>query len=278
MLGAFQRSTGLVHSSARFFSRNGAMTNGENETPALQLATDTNRVTPVAPIWHTVVLVVFIVGASITSGRPQLSAGANQYPGRILLYVSSLILDIILVGYIWLFGLRRYGVSIGTIIGGKWHRQRDFWRDIGIAALFWLVVFGMLAFLSITMKFSGVEAAKFMFPQTPLELGVFVALGVTAGFCEELIFRGYLQRQFTAWTGQVAAGVVLQAIVFGIGHIYQGIKGVIAITLYGALFGILAAMRKSLRPGMMQHGAQDAFSGILVYIATKYKIITMLRF
>jgi hypothetical protein len=32
----------------------------------------------------------------------------------------------------------------------------------------------------------------------------------------------------------------------------------ITITLYGALFGILAMMRKSLRPGMMQHAMQDA--------------------
>jgi len=31
----------------------------------------------------------------------------------------------------------------------------------------------------------------------------------------------------------------------------------ITITIYGALFGILAVMRKSLRPGMIQHAMQD---------------------
>jgi hypothetical protein len=44
---------------------------------------------------------------------------------------------------------------------------------------------------------------------------------------------------------------------------YQGVKGVITISIYGARFGILAVVRKSLRPGMMQHAGQDIFSGIV---------------
>jgi hypothetical protein len=44
---------------------------------------------------------------------------------------------------------------------------------------------------------------------------------------------------------------------------YQGFKGVITISVYGAMFGVLAAVRKSLRPGMMQHAGQDIFSGIV---------------
>lgn len=36
----------------------------------------------------------------------------------------------------------------------------------------------------------------------------------------------------------------------------------ITITVYGALFGILAVYRKSLRPGMIQHAMQDSFAGL----------------
>ena len=102
-----------------------------------------------------------------------------------------------------------------------------------------------------------------MLPQGPLEIAAWIALCVTAGFCEELVFRGYLQRQFSALIGRVDRSIALQAIVFGIGHMYQGFKGVITIAVYGALFGILAVIRKSLRPGMIQHASQDMFSGLV---------------
>ena len=85
---------------------------------------------------------------------------------------------------------------------------------------------------------------------------------LTAGFCEELIFRGYFQRQFSAWTRNVTAGVVLSAVVFGAGHIYQGPKQALIITVYGLLFGILAETTKSLRPGMMAHAWHDGFAGL----------------
>jgi hypothetical protein len=56
----------------------------------------------------------------------------------------------------------------------------------------------------------------------------------------------------------------------GAGHGYQGTRFMILIAIYGALFGTLVLLRKSLRPGMMAHAWQDAFSGILVYLLTKY--------
>jgi membrane protease YdiL (CAAX protease family) len=89
-------------------------------------------------------------------------------------------------------------------------------------------------------------------------------LALTAGICEETIFRGYLQRQFTAWTRNAAAGIVLQGVVFGAAHAYQGLNQVILIAVYGCLFGLLALWRKSLRPGMMAHFVQDAIGGLML--------------
>jgi membrane protease YdiL (CAAX protease family) len=67
-------------------------------------------------------------------------------------------------------------------------------------------------------------------------------------------------------------------LVFGAAHLYQGGKAVIVISVYGAMFGILAAMRKSLRPGIMQHTAQDAMSGIAGMFLTKYKYLQIIKF
>ncbi len=241
-------------------------------------ATEPVRMKPVAPAWHTILFVIILLGLSALQGQPKVAAGAARLPSRIALYVSTVIYEIFLLGYVWLLGLKLRRVPLREIIGGKWNSWRDFWRDVGVAALFWLVVVGVLFVFSISLKFSGVEAAKILLPETAKELALFVMLACVAGFCEEVIFRGYLQRQFTAWTGNVEAGVVLQAIVFGGGHIYQGWKGVLVITIYGAMFGALAVMRNSLRPGIMQHMAQDSFSGIAGVFLKKYHYLQMLRF
>jgi uncharacterized protein len=253
------------------------MANGEDQIPISPEVVPVDRVTPVAGVWHTVLFVVILLGLAILQGRPQLAKGAHL-PGRMVLYISTIIYEFFLLGYVWLLGLRRYKVTISEIIGGKWRHWGDFWRDVGIALLFWIVVVGMLLVLSHELDFSGMEAAKFLLPETAKEAIVFVVLSCTAGFCEEVIFRGYLQRQFTAWTGNVVAGIVLQSVVFGGAHLYQGLKGVVVISVYGAMFGVLASMVKSLRPGIMQHGAQDSLSGIAGVFLKKYHFLQMIKF
>jgi uncharacterized protein len=253
------------------------MTNGTGDIPLEQVPAESERLKPVAPVWHTIILLVVVVGLSALQ-RPQALSHANIQPSRLATYLLTLAYELLLLGYVWVLGLMLYKVRLREIIGGKWLTFRDFLRDVGIAILFWFAVAGMLLAVHFFFSFSGVDAAKAMFPQTGMELGVFVVLAVFAGFCEEVIFRGYLQRQFTAWTGNVVVGVVLQAIVFGSAHMYQGWKGVAVISVYGAFFGILAAIRKSLRPGMLQHCTQDGFSGLAVWYAQKHHLpLPMIR-
>jgi hypothetical protein len=134
-----------------------------------------------------------------------------------------------------------------------------------IAGMFWLVVIGVLFVLNriLGTNPTGIKAVGVLLPQGPLEMIVWIILAVTAGFCEEVIFRGYFQRQFFALTGKSEWAIALQALIFGMAHIYQGVKGALTIAIYGALFGVLAAARKSLRPGIIQHAGQDIFSGIV---------------
>src|SRR5450432_651215 len=60
-----------------------------------------------------------------------------------------------------------------------------------------------------------------------------------------------------------ALAVVLQALVFGAGNAYQGAKQVVVISVLGALYGVLAAWRKNLRPGMIAHTLSDVVGGLL---------------
>ncbi len=105
----------------------------------------------------------------------------------------------------------------------------------------------------------------------PFESILWVGLAVTAGICEETIFRGYLQRQFVAWTRSASVGVLLSAVLFGAGHIYQGAKATIVIGVYGLLFGILAEARQNLRPGIITHAWHDALTGLIIRFFAEIK-------
>ena len=92
---------------------------------------------------------------------------------------------------------------------------------------------------------------------------LYVMLSFTAGICEEILFRGYLQRQFAALTKSTAAGLILQGVAFGLAHGYQGKKYMLIIAVYGCLFGLLVYWRRSLRPGMTAHFVQDTLGGLV---------------
>ena len=93
-------------------------------------------------------------------------------------------------------------------------------------------------------------------------MAVWIAVSLTAGFCEEAVFRGYLQKQFHALTGSAAVAVLAQAVLFGLAHGYQGVKNVIVITVLGLLYGLLALGRGNLRPGMLAHAWADVYGGL----------------
>ncbi len=224
---------------------------------------------PVAAVWHTVALLV-LLGGLIVAGffRAQVMR-AEPNAHRIAFYASTMTLEWILLGFV-AWGVRRHGGTVRGLIGGKWNSAKAFFIDVGVAIAFWIVA---LIVLTATAKALHANTMSkdimFLVPRTAAETIVWIAVALTAGFCEEAIFRGYLQKQFIAWTGSAVTGVILSAAVFGAGHAYQSAKAAGVIFVFGALFGILAEMRKSLRPGMIAHAWQDALSGIAVRFLPK---------
>jgi uncharacterized protein len=218
----------------------------------------------IAPLWHTIVFVLFLIGYAYCGRTSVARIEGHHLPSKVSLYLFMILLELILVSYVWFLGVKPAGGSFRALIGGKWSTFGDVLRDIGVAFLFWLVVIVVLVGLQFSIgKSPQTTKAVFMLaPGSPSEMIVWIILSAAAGICEEFIFRGYLQKQFHAITGSAAAAVAMQAVLFGIAHSYQGIKAMVTITVYGALFGMLADYRKSLRPGMIQHAMQDSFAGL----------------
>jgi len=229
----------------------------------------------VAAWWHTVVFILIFLGLGALQAFQQPKMQQLQFRSRMPLYASTIALDLILLAYVWLAGLLPARKRLRDLIGGKWATARDFGRDVAIAAIFWVIVLVVLAGVAQLLghNVTGPATVKALLPQGAAEMVMWLVMCIAAGFVEEVLFRGYLQRQFFALTGNYAAAIVLQALVFGSAHLYQGAKNAIAITIYGALFGILAVKSKSLRPGMMQHAGQDSLAGIAGAILRNHKLI-----
>jgi membrane protease YdiL (CAAX protease family) len=215
--------------------------------------------TSIASRTHTAILASVFIGLAIFGGYAQHTGrvqGATLSEHQALqLYVTTLIVEWASVYYVWK-GTRRRNVSLRSLVGGRWQSPAAVAADVVLAAALWGLWIGIQSALPNSNEVQG------LLPHTPLEFGVWMLVAVSAGFCEEVVFRGYFQQQFHALTGSAAAAVGLQALVFGVGHFYEGAWAVAKITMYALLFGLLAAWRKSLRPGILAHVWTDIFAVI----------------
>ena len=216
----------------------------------------------VAPAWHTAIVLFVLLGLSLAGAVSGSLPFVGKF-GRAWGYVLIAAFEWIVVGFIW-YGVKQRAVSLRDLIGGRWARPVAVLLDLAIAIGFLAVCGGgVLNGLGYLLKAAPNQALRSMFPHGPSETILFLVLALTAGFCEEVIFRGYLLRQFAAWTHAAVGGIVFQGIAFGISHGYQGWKYMLLIAVYGTLFGMLAQWRRSLRPGMITHFLQDGIGGLL---------------
>jgi len=193
----------------------------------------------------------------------------------ILQYAVTIGFELFLLALVWV-GLRLKKVKMRELIGGRWKAPEDFLLDVAIAvgfcvgSLFILALVGRVLGVNSSSQIKDVKKlADMLGPQSGVSMAFFVFVSCTAGLVEEILFRGYLQRQIGALSGNVYVGLVGSAILFGAGHGYEGARRMVLIAMLGAMFGLLALLRKSLRPGMMAHALFDSFQGVVLWLVRK---------
>jgi membrane protease YdiL (CAAX protease family) len=99
----------------------------------------------------------------------------------------------------------------------------------------------------------------FFVPTHAGQFSWFGALAITAGICEEWVFRGFLFRYFgeTPWHLGLAAAFVISTVLFGVNHFYQGWTGILSTALIGAGLGLLYLWTGSLLAPMIVHALVD---------------------
>ena len=189
------------------------------------------------------------------------------------------------------------GIWVGIITATLFLKRRNIsWYDIGLqlpkGRKQWLtqVGLGVLAIGSIILitfitlyvlqPLFGLESPpdvtdKFsFFLGKPVVLILYIVIGIWfgAGLGEELLIRGFLLNQLKKLIGENklswAIALIIQAIIFGIMHSYQGTRGMVITGLIGLSFGIfyLVAKRK-LFPIIFAHAVFDTLTMVGFYLS-----------
>jgi uncharacterized protein len=210
------------------------------------------------PAWRPVLIVSAVLLAFARMAALSVPM-ESAHPPRMEVYLAAIATQAIVLAFVF-WAHRRPGRTVTELIGGK-PGPAGWGRDLLVAVLAWPALTILLTVLKMVIA-APPPAVAGLLPRTHTEIALWIALSVTAGVAEELLYRGSLQARVTALTRSPAAGILWQGVLFGICHGYQGWPAILTTGAYGLLLGVLAWWRGSLRPGMIMHAWEDLVSGL----------------
>ena len=215
-------------------------------------------------------LIFFLLGVIVPwRGRYRLrELLAKPFIGereRILLYASTIAFQWLAAG---VAAWRAWAHGFGTTQLGL--SARSPWGSIAaailgggiLAALQWLNLRRMGRMPEKTRARLQALAGRIL-PRSARERVPFFALAVTAGICEEFLYRGFAMAALARSGLPLWTTVVVSSLLFGIAHLYQGRSGLLGTTLLGLIFGVARVGFGSLIPVMVWHAAVDVVAGIV---------------
>jgi membrane protease YdiL (CAAX protease family) len=220
----------------------------------------------------TVLLVFFgfqFAGALVDGGAAAAAAQKLEHPLESVLLTGGLLLLPVVAfsmrdgGWCESLGLkglpwpRLVGASAAAVIGG-------YGLNVVASLLFLLVrhLTGGAAELA-------ASRAAWMAKLSDVPTSLIVPMVLFVGLWEELVFRGFLLGRLR---GALSAGVApgserrrdfvaaaVLSLLFGLGHAYQGLLGVLQTTLLGFVLSLLVLWSGSLWPAVVAHATIDGF-------------------
>jgi membrane protease YdiL (CAAX protease family) len=214
----------------------------------------------------TFVLVVVVPAYGYFRFRRFAAGGDEILPTRVKVTLYGRIVCsqwVLVAAMMWV--VRRHGLSLGD--AGERLADTRLTLLTTLALLLALAIVSAIVLLRIrrakpqTLR-AGAGRLRKMVPAFGVEMAAFAVVCLTAGICEELLYRGWLVTFLRAATGSVWAAVAIGAIVFGIGHAYQGVLGMLRTAFIGLQLAILFAAVDSLIPGQVLHFGFDLLAGM----------------
>lgn len=192
--------------------------------------------------------------------------------------------DARLKAYYWTIAVQ-WGLTLGFLAwwllsGGELGAVRlvpvaEGWQWLAIAAGATVVVLMLLQMTAVLRNPGQLDQVRRqsgelcqIAPQSPAERRGFDLVSITAGVCEEILYRGLLLTVLAAAVGLWPA-VILSSAIFGLGHAYQGWKGFGKTAAAGLALALLAVGSGSLFVPMLVHLVGDLTAGRLLAAASK---------
>lgn len=126
--------------------------------------------------------------------------------------------------------------------------------------IIWGIYFAGILMLLLTTGSAEDPAIITLKLKAPLWMLALMMLGV--GYCEEFFFRVYLVDTMGTVLGQKAA-IIISAVFFALGHMYQGYLAVIIIFFIALGFQWIYCRYKSIHVNAMTHGIFNVISVLL---------------
>lgn len=158
-------------------------------------------------------------------------------------------------------------VSLASYVHGglrlRGHRLRELFGQARRGdLLFGLIAAAALLALSILVQrlFPGAaaESTLRLLPRAAAERALWLLVAAVVACSEELVFRGYLQRQLEAWGAGFVGSALAQAAIFAAAHANQGAPAAVGIGVSGLLLAFLARWRRGLSAAIFAHFLVDA--------------------
>ena len=139
------------------------------------------------------------------------------------------------------------------------------WGAIGVGVL---AIIAQLIYLATVLRSADKLTAikdqigdlSHLIPQTPAENRLFDMVSITAGVCEEILYRGLLLATLVSLVGTWPA-VAISSLIFGLGHAYQGFSGIAKTGLVGLVLALLTVFSGSLFIAIVFHAVIDLSGG-----------------
>lgn len=212
--------------------------------------------------YHLIEVLVFlflIVPSMVLSFLVRTKLGGLDFvPMASAIIVRDLALVSLVFYFIW-----RNGETLRDL-GWTW---KNGWREVFLGLVLFLPFTYVAFVLESLLRQAGlsVEARPpaFLTVHGSGEIVLGLALVIIVALAEETIFRGYLVLRFRGAHLRPLAAAVLSALIFSLGHGYEGSAGVITVGYMGLVFALLLLWRGSLVAPVILHFLQD-FSGIVL--------------
>jgi membrane protease YdiL (CAAX protease family) len=225
---------------------------------------------PVAPPWHTaalIFLILFVAATGTLLGRRGSAAPLPSMPSSariVALYFPMLLMQWGLMAYVGYVGRPdRARNRVVRLLGKYWDSFQRAVIDLALAVVTGTLIIAIEILWAHRFGQARNASVASLLPATFAERIIWAIVAVSVGFCEEVVYRGYLQIQLAAFTRSAALAIAMQATLFGIAHGDQGATAVLRFALYGLVLGGLAKARASLWPGIICHIGIDLMAGLI---------------